>query len=224
MKVIPQGLKAKWFWYSLLCVLCWGAWVLCSKLGTNEIPASTMQFIFAFGFIPVAILVLVMKSVKFEKSAEGHRVQPWQRNSCGHRRPDAFCSLSERREHVGHHSRHGSLSPHYGSAGGTGSARTAQSASDRGFGICGGGYYHLLFVRIRSYAFAALVLVWSGYPDLVGDCWFIPKALDQLSVRRMGFSLAGHRLLHSRALALPGQVTLYLFDPCSGMGARERIF
>jgi len=71
MKVIPQGLKAKWFWYSLLCVLCWGAWVLCSKLGTNEIPASTMQFIFAFGFIPVAILVLVMKPVKFEKSAKG---------------------------------------------------------------------------------------------------------------------------------------------------------
>ena len=71
MKVIPQGLKAKWFWYSLLCVLCWGAWVLCSKLGTNEIPASAMQFIFTFGFIPVAILVLVMKPVKFEKSAKG---------------------------------------------------------------------------------------------------------------------------------------------------------
>jgi bacterial/archaeal transporter family protein len=66
-----QGLKAKWFWYSVLCVLCWGAWVLCSKLGTNQIPASTMQFIFAFGFIPVAILVLVVKPVKFEKSVKG---------------------------------------------------------------------------------------------------------------------------------------------------------
>jgi uncharacterized membrane protein len=30
-----------------------------------------MQFIFAFGFIPVAILILVLKPVKFEKSAKG---------------------------------------------------------------------------------------------------------------------------------------------------------
>ena len=69
--MIAEGLKSKWFWYSTLCVLCWGAWVLCSKLGTNEIPATTMQFIFAFGFIPVAILVLLLKRVKFEKSAKG---------------------------------------------------------------------------------------------------------------------------------------------------------
>ena len=66
-----QGFKAKWFWYSTLSVLSWGAWVLCSKLGTNEIPASTMQFIFAFGFIPVALLVLVLKRLKFEKSVKG---------------------------------------------------------------------------------------------------------------------------------------------------------
>jgi len=68
---VLQGLKAKWFWYSTLCVLCWGAWVLCSKLGSNEISASAMQFIFAFGFIPVALLVLVLKPVKFEKSVKG---------------------------------------------------------------------------------------------------------------------------------------------------------
>jgi uncharacterized membrane protein len=30
-----------------------------------------MQFIFAFGFIPVALLVLVLKSVSFEKSVKG---------------------------------------------------------------------------------------------------------------------------------------------------------
>ena len=68
---MPEALKAKWFWYSVLCVLCWGAWVLSSKLGTNQIPASTMQFIFAFGFIPVALLVLVLKPVKFERSIKG---------------------------------------------------------------------------------------------------------------------------------------------------------
>ena len=68
---MPEALKAKWFWYSVLCVLCWGGWVLSSKLGTNEIPAGTMQFVFAFGFIPVALLVLVLKRVRFEKSVKG---------------------------------------------------------------------------------------------------------------------------------------------------------
>lgn len=69
--VVPEVLRAKWLWYSILCVLFWGVWVLCSKLGSNDIPASTMQFIFAFGFIPVALLVLVLKPVKFEKSVKG---------------------------------------------------------------------------------------------------------------------------------------------------------
>ena len=69
--VMRAALRAKWFWYSTLCVLCWGAWVLCSKRGSNEISASAMQFLFAFGFIPVALLVLVLKPVKFEKSVKG---------------------------------------------------------------------------------------------------------------------------------------------------------
>lgn len=69
--VIPPVLRAKWLYYSILCVLCWGAWVLGAKLGSNEIPASAMQFLFAFGFIPVALLVLILKPVKFEKSVKG---------------------------------------------------------------------------------------------------------------------------------------------------------
>jgi uncharacterized membrane protein len=69
--VIPVELKAKWLWYSILCVLCWGAWVLFSKLGSNEISASAMQFLFAFGFVPVAVLVLILKPGKFEKSLKG---------------------------------------------------------------------------------------------------------------------------------------------------------
>ena len=69
--VIPPVLRARWLYYSILCVLFWGAWVLFSKLGSDEIPASPMQFIFAFGFIPVAVLVLILKPVKFEKSVKG---------------------------------------------------------------------------------------------------------------------------------------------------------
>jgi len=69
--LIPERLKAKWLWYSVLCVFCWGAWILCSKLGSNEIPAAPMQFLFAFGFIPVAVLILWLKPVKFEKNLKG---------------------------------------------------------------------------------------------------------------------------------------------------------
>ena len=69
--VMPPVHKAKWLYYSILCVFFWGAWVLFSKLGSDEIPASAMQFLFAFGFIPVAFLVLILKPVKFEKSVKG---------------------------------------------------------------------------------------------------------------------------------------------------------
>ena len=68
---MPAAFKAKWFWYSALCDLCWAAWILTSKLGSNEIPARTVQFLFTFGFVPVAFLVLVLKRFNFEKSPKG---------------------------------------------------------------------------------------------------------------------------------------------------------
>ena len=64
-------LRAKWFWYSVLCVLSWGAWALLSKLGSNEIPADTMQFIFTFGTLPVALALLAARKFKLEKSPRG---------------------------------------------------------------------------------------------------------------------------------------------------------
>lgn len=68
---IPSILKAKWFWYSLLCVGCWGAWTLFGKLGSEQIPAATMQFLFPFGCLPVAIVVLGFRRFRFEKSGKG---------------------------------------------------------------------------------------------------------------------------------------------------------
>lgn len=50
----PPTSQAKWFWYSIFSVICFGGWGLFGKLGSMEIPASTMQFIFALGFLPVA--------------------------------------------------------------------------------------------------------------------------------------------------------------------------
>lgn len=42
-----------------------------SKIGTNRIPAAGMQFLFAFGFIPVAFVALVLKQLKFERNVKG---------------------------------------------------------------------------------------------------------------------------------------------------------
>lgn len=63
--------KQRWFWYSILCVLCWGGWALLSKVGSGEIPPETMQYLFTLGTIPIAILLLVARRGRLEKSAKG---------------------------------------------------------------------------------------------------------------------------------------------------------
>lgn len=68
---VRQALQARWFWYSLLCVLCWGFWALLSKLGSREIPPETMQFLFTFGALPVGVALLVGRRGKLEKSPKG---------------------------------------------------------------------------------------------------------------------------------------------------------
>ena len=68
---LPAVLKAKWFWYSLLCILCWGMYALFAKLGSSDIPASTMQFLFPFGCLPVVLVLLAARRFKFEKSPKG---------------------------------------------------------------------------------------------------------------------------------------------------------
>ena len=68
---ITDTLKARWFWYSMLCVLCWGGWALLSKFGSREIPPETMQFLFTIGSLPVALALLVGRRFRLEKSAKG---------------------------------------------------------------------------------------------------------------------------------------------------------
>ncbi len=69
--VLLETLKARWLWYSVLCVLCWGGWALLSKLGSREIPPETMQFLFTVGALPVGIALLIGRRGKLEKSAKG---------------------------------------------------------------------------------------------------------------------------------------------------------
>lgn len=66
-----SALKARWLWYSLVCVLCWGAWALLQKMGSVELPATTVQFLFAFGSMPVAFVLLAARRFRLEPSARG---------------------------------------------------------------------------------------------------------------------------------------------------------
>lgn len=68
---LNESFKARWFWYSMACVLCWGAWALFSKLGSREIPPETMQFLFTIGTIPVCVALLIGRGFKLEKSPKG---------------------------------------------------------------------------------------------------------------------------------------------------------
>jgi uncharacterized membrane protein len=68
---VPLVLRAKWFWYSILCVACWGGWTIFGKLGSEEMPARSMQFLFPFGCVPVAVVLLWSRRFRFERSGKG---------------------------------------------------------------------------------------------------------------------------------------------------------
>lgn len=68
---LNETLKARWFWYSVLCILSWGGWALVSKFGSREIPPESMQFLFTIGAIPVCVALLIARRFKLEKSRKG---------------------------------------------------------------------------------------------------------------------------------------------------------
>jgi len=65
------ALHEKWLWYSIFCLLCWGPYAICSKLGSEEIPALTMQFLFTIGGVPIALSVLAKRQFRLEPSPLG---------------------------------------------------------------------------------------------------------------------------------------------------------
>jgi transporter family protein len=68
---IKGAFKARWFWYCLLCVLLWGPYTIVAKLGSREIPAATMQFLFTIGSLPVGLMLLAVRKFKLEKDGKG---------------------------------------------------------------------------------------------------------------------------------------------------------
>ncbi len=68
---IPKALQARWFWCCIFCLACYVPWIFFSKLGGNEIPARTMQYLFNWGGLPIGLLFLVLRRFKMEPSPLG---------------------------------------------------------------------------------------------------------------------------------------------------------
>lgn len=71
LEPLPPKRNARWFWYAIICVICWGGWALLSKLGSMEIPPDSMQFLFTLGTLPIGIALLIARRGKLEKSTRG---------------------------------------------------------------------------------------------------------------------------------------------------------
>lgn len=72
-KAVPPArwYRARWFWYSILCMVCFAAFVFVAELGTREIPDRTMYFLFIWGALPVGLVLLATRKFRVEKSGKG---------------------------------------------------------------------------------------------------------------------------------------------------------
>jgi len=72
---VTASFRTKWFWYSVLCILSWGGWTILAKIASRDMPATTLQFIFPFGYLPVVAPLLFVRRFWLERS--------WKGISCG---------------------------------------------------------------------------------------------------------------------------------------------
>jgi transporter family protein len=67
-----KTLQESWFWYSIAASLCWTAWAFTARLGSEEIPPTTMQFVSAFGFLLVGLVVVAVQRPQLMASLRGN--------------------------------------------------------------------------------------------------------------------------------------------------------
>jgi transporter family protein len=65
-------LKRSWFWYSIAASLCWTGWAVTARLGSKEIPPTTMQFVSAFGFLLVSLVIVGVQRPQLKQSLRGN--------------------------------------------------------------------------------------------------------------------------------------------------------
>lgn len=65
-------IKARWFWYSLICMFCFAGYLFVSKLGLKQgVSDPTMYYLFIWGSLPVALVLLPFRVSRLEKSSRG---------------------------------------------------------------------------------------------------------------------------------------------------------
>ena len=68
---IPKALTARWIWCCIFCLACYVPWIFFSKLGGDEIPPRTMQYLFNWGSLPVGLFFLFLRRFRIEASPLG---------------------------------------------------------------------------------------------------------------------------------------------------------
>ena len=72
LALAANTLKRSWFWYSIAASLCWTAWAFTARLGSKEIPPTTMQFVSAFGFLLVGLVMVAVQRPQLKQSLRGN--------------------------------------------------------------------------------------------------------------------------------------------------------
>ena len=61
----------RWLAFSLLTILCWGAWGAVSKVASDGVDANTNQVLFTFGLLP--LMAIAARSPRLSAGAPGSR-------------------------------------------------------------------------------------------------------------------------------------------------------
>jgi transporter family protein len=65
------ALRARWFWYAIASSLCWTAWAFTARVGAKQIAPAGMQFVSAFGFLLVGVVLVITKQFQWVASVRG---------------------------------------------------------------------------------------------------------------------------------------------------------
>ncbi len=67
-----SAVTARWFWYSILCLLCFAGYAIVSKLGTLKgVPDGTLYWLFIWGALPVGLVLFACRRFRLERSPRG---------------------------------------------------------------------------------------------------------------------------------------------------------
>ena len=174
----------------MLSVFCMGGWTLLSKLGTTEISAPTMQFLYPFGWLPVALACLWVQAVQTGEKWPRSPLQHLNWAAWRHRGPCVFCGVPYRRKYFRHNGRHRNVSRSLlWSLPCSFCTRSLPGCMLWGWALralpsCSFPYRH---------DFSDLVRTGRRCPDNVGNRRAFPEAVDQSSFRRNGATGAGSR-------------------------------